>query len=60
MKRELLFEGHGSLYHIADVRKVYCIGDKVKRGNMARKMEITNIIIKANKVEYRISLNQHK
>ena len=58
MKQELLFEGHGSLYHIANVRKVYCIGDKVKLGNMARKMMITDIIIGFHSIQYRVSLLQ--
>ena len=57
MKRELLFEGHGSLYHIANVRKAYCIGDKVKLGNMARPMAITDIIIGFHSIQYRIKLN---
>ena len=58
MKQELMFEGHGSLYHIANVRKVYCIGDKVKLGSMARPMTITDIIVGFHSIQYRISLNQ--
>lgn len=57
MKHELMFEGHGSLYHIADVRKTYCIGDKVKLGSMARQMIITDIIIGFHSIQYRIKLN---
>lgn len=56
MKKELLFEGHGSLYHIANVRKAYCIGDKVKLGNMARPMKITDIVIGQYSIQYRVSL----
>ena len=58
MIRELLLEGHGSLYYIANVRKVYCIGDKVKLGSMAHPMAITDIIIGFHSIQYRISLNQ--
>ena len=58
MKQELMFEGHGSLYHIANVRKAYCIGDKVKLGNMARPMAITDIIVGFYSIQYRIKLNQ--